>query len=261
MTTIDLHQGDCCDVMQDMPEGVIDLTVTSPPYDHLRAYNQSDWQWGEEQWKPVLEQLYRVTAKKGVVVWIVADATIKASETGTSFRQALYAMECGFNLHDTMIWNKGGFSAVGALKVRYAPVFDYMFVFSKGLPKTFNPIKDRDVKQPGKIVDSGMQRRIDGSQIPRTNKKKRAGTKSQRYNIWEFPPEKNNPLHPAPFPLPLIKDHIISWSNEEDTVFDPFMGSGTTGVAAKKLSRSFIGIELDKKYFDMAEDRIQATEF
>ncbi len=136
-----LH-GDCIEKMKGLEENSIDLTVTSPPYDNLRNYNGS-LDWSEKVWKEAIRLLYKVTKDGGVVVWVVGDATIKGSETGTSFKQALWAIECGFNLHDTMIWNKGTFTAVGSLKTRYAPVFEYMFIFSNGRPKTFNPIKDR----------------------------------------------------------------------------------------------------------------------
>jgi len=256
--TTSLMQGDCLTQMQKMEEGCIDLTVTSPPYDNLRTYNQDDWQWGEAQWKPIIEELYRVTATGGVVVWVVGDATVKGSETGTSFRQALHAIDCGFNLHDTMIWNKGGFSAVGALQTRYAPVFEYMFVWSKGKPKTFNPIKDRPNKHAGEN-NHGSVRQIDGS-VKRKSNNKIISEYGQRFNIWGIGPQRQRGknAHPAPFPESLALDHIISWSNEGDTVLDPFMGSGTTAVAAQRLGRNFIGIELDKEYCDIANERIIA---
>ena len=142
---INLHLGDCLEVMKTFPSGIIDLTVTSPPYDNLRIYNNYSFNFEE-----IAKQLLRVTKDGGVVVWIVGDATINGSETGTSFRQALHFKDIGFNLHDTMIWNKGTFTAVGALSTRYAPVFEYMFVLSKGQPKTFNPIKDRQNKTFGR---------------------------------------------------------------------------------------------------------------
>ena len=138
-----LYLGDCLYVMAGLPDASIALTVTSPPYDNLRTYNGTLDDWTPEKWQAIIRELFRVTKQGGIVVWIVGDATINGSETGTSFRQALYAMDCGFNLHDTMIWNKGKFSAVGALRTRYAPVFEFMFVFSKGTPAVFNPIKDR----------------------------------------------------------------------------------------------------------------------
>lgn len=249
-----LIQGDCLERMKEIPDDSIDLTVTSPPYDNLRTYNGNNEQWGEHVWRAVINDLYRVTAEGGVAVWVVGDATIKGSETGTSFKQALHAMECGFYLHDTMIWNKGGFSAVGSLQTRYAPVFEYMFVWSKRKPKSFNPIKDRPNKYAGKIP-SGTVRNPDGTTKPRSISKI-VPDKSQRFNIWELSPSRLNVQHPAPFPEQIANDHIISWSNEGDSVLDPFMGSGTTGVACRNLNRNFIGIELDGGYFDIAKDRI-----
>ena len=253
---IKLMQGDCLERMKEIPDGSIDLTVTSPPYDNLRTYNGNNALWGQHVWQAVIKDLYRVTADGGVVVWVVGDATIKGSETGTSFKQALHAMECGFRLHDTMIWNKGGFTAVGSLKSRYAPVFEYMFVFSKESPKTFNPIKDRKNKWAG-TKEHGTTRLPDGTKIKRACTNVR-GEYGQRFNIWIQPnPGVKGQIHPAVFPEQLAHDHIISWSNKGDTVFDPFMGSGTTGKIAKQLSRNFIGIELDPDYFAIAEKRIQ----
>ena len=256
MVDIKLMHGDCLEKMKDIPDGSIDLTVTSPPYDNLRSYNGNNKLWGEHVWKAAIKDLYRVTKDGGVVVWIVGDATIKGSETGTSFKQALWAMECGFRLHDTMIWNKGAFTAVGTLRSRYGSVFEYMFVWSKGSVRTFNPIKDRQCKSVGK-VKSGTIRQRDGSTKRMSNEGWIQPAFGQRFNIWDIanPGIAGNP-HPAVFPEALARDHIISWSNEGDTVFDPFMGSGTTGVACVNTNRNFIGIELDEGYFKIAQDRI-----
>ncbi len=256
--TYRLLLGDCRDMMAEIPDATIDITVTSPPYDNLRTYNGNNALWGEHVWRDVIAELYRVTAEGGVVVWVVADATIKGSETGTSFKQALHAMECGFRLHDTMIWNKGGFSAVGALQTRYAPVFEYMFVWSKGKPKAFSPIKDRPNKHAGKNA-SGTVRQADGSMKP-MSKVMKINDYGQRFNVWEVPPHKQTGrcAHPAQFPEHIARDHIISWSTEGDTVLDPFMGSGTTGKMAAQLGRKFIGIEIDTEYFRIAEQRIRA---
>ena len=261
MVPINLMQGDCLERMREIPHNSIDLTVTSPPYDNLRTYNGNNDLWCEDVWKGVIEKLYAKTKPGGVVVWVVGDATIKGSETGTSFRQALWAKECGFNLHDTMIWNKGNFTAVGALKTCYAPVFEYMFIWSKGRPKTFNPIKDRKNKHYG-VTYHQTVRQADGSTKDGHGK----GVKSiseygQRHNIWLMHPEKSNSkrFHPAMFPECLAEDHIKSWSNGGDLVFDPFLGSGTAGVAAKSLGRDFIGIELDPTYFQIAKERIESV--
>lgn len=251
-----LIHGDCLDVMSRLPAGSVDLTVTSPPYDNLRTYNGSLNDWTAEKWQAIIAELYRVTKSGGVVVWVVADATINGGETGTSFRQALHAIDCGFRLHDTMIWNKGTFTAVGALVSRYAPVFEYMFVFSKGQPKSFNPIKDRPNKTFGD-AHHGQARQRDGSMKPLSNPGRLIPEYGQRFNIWRVPnPGKAGIGHPATFPEPLARDHILSWSNPGDVVFDPFLGSGTTGVAAVKCGRNFIGIERDEGYFAICQRRI-----
>ena len=241
--------------MTKMQEESIDLTVTSPPYDNLRTYEGS-LQWHEGIWKQVLEGLYRITKKGGVVVWIVGDATIKGSETGTSFKQALYAKEIGFNLHDTMIWNKGSFTSVGALKTRYAQTWEYMFILTKGKIAKFNPIKDRKNKVSGKI--GGRLRLPNGDMRQMSTHGKERAKYGQRFAIWNQPPCGGNKIkHSAVFPVQLAADHIRSWSNEGDTVLDPFMGSGTTGIACQDLNRQFIGIEKVEKYFDIANERIK----
>lgn len=206
-------------------------------------------------WKSVIEELYTVTKPGGVVVWVVGDATIKGSETGTSFKQALWAMECGFNLHDTMIWMKDTFTIPSP--ARYHQCHEYMFVWSKGKPKTLNLIEDRKNKWAGTKVH-GTSRDIDGTSFRKSNHNKNLVKDfGCRFNVWEQPTEKRNRTnHPAPFPEQLANDHILSWSNEGDTVLDPFMGSGTTGKMAKQLGRNFIGIELDKDYFEIAKKRI-----
>jgi DNA modification methylase len=253
-----LWQGDCLELMKDIPDGSIDLTVTSPPYDNLRSYNGNISQWSFAKFQGIAKELYRVTKQGGVVVWVVGDATINGSETGTSFRQALFFMECGFNLHDTMIWKKQTFTDTGSLKVRYAGVFEYMFVFVKGKLKTFNPIKDRENKSVGK-KKHGVIRQVDGATKPQSSLGKKCGKLGQRFNVWEINTCVSNSErtgHPAQYPEQLASDHIISWSNEGDVVFDPFMGSGTTGKMALLNSRNFIGIELDETYFDIAQKRI-----
>ena len=249
---INLMHGDCLELMKTIPDGSVDLTITSPPYDNLRTYNGNNDQWGEHVWRRVIKELHRVTADGGVVVWVVADATIKGSETGTSFKQALWAMECGFCC-ETMIWEKTGSGCLGSQRF-YGQNFEFMFVFAKGAPKSGSLLRDREnVVKSGMVkVNSGLDN--EGKGRTRVVERKPFG---KRNNIWRFDTQKNS-NHPAPFPLPLSQDHILSWSNEGDTILDPFMGSGTTGVAAKNLNRNFIGIELDEGYFQIAKDRILA---
>jgi len=254
-----LHHGDCLDVLRGMPADSVDLFVTSPPYDNLRTYNGSLTDWTFEKFAAIAGQMTRLLKPGGVIVWIVNDATINGSETGTSFRQALHFKdECGLRLHDTMIWSKGAFSAVGALAVRYAPTFEYMFVLSNGAPQAFNPIKDRKNKSVGREIH-GTIRQADGSTRPVSNRGKVIGEYGQRFAVWEMPAVKARQHHPAPFPENLARDHIASWSDKGMTVCDPFLGGGTTGAAAVKLGRKFIGIEREAKYITIARARIQAA--
>ena len=254
-----LYLGDCLELMRDIPDGSVDLTVTSPPYDNLRTYNGTLNDWTPEKWQAIIRELFRVTKQGGVVVWVVGDATINGSETGTSFRQALYAMDCGFRLHDTMIWAKDG--APYPTPVRYTQAHEYMFVWSKGAPKATNIIADKPNKWAGTNVH-GTDRAADGTTKPMAAIRNATGRTvkqfGSRLNYWLVPTEKQSKRfgHPAMFPEALARDHILSWSNPGDVVFDPFLGSGTTGKMAIIEGRRFIGIEREPKYFDIAHRRI-----
>lgn len=246
--------GDCLPQLKTLPGQSIDLTITSPPYDNLRDYTGFDWNFEE-----IAKELYRVTKEGGVVVWIVADGTANGSETGSSFKQALFFMQCGFRLNDTMIWEKDSFSFPEL--VRYPQVFEYMFIFSKGKPKTFNPIRDRKNKHCGMAIH-GTYRQKDGSTIPRGERwTDNGGIKEYgfRFNVWHIPSVKNNRTgHPAVFPESLVIDHIKTWSNKGDVILDIFLGSGTTALAAIKTERHYIGFEISNEYFKIAQQRIKA---
>lgn len=243
------------ETMSRMPDGFIDLTVTSPPYDGLRDYNGYSF-----PFEDIAKELYRVTKEGGVVVWIVGDATIEGSETGTSFKQALYFKEIGFRLHDTMIYEKNGASKPDS--VRYQSIFEYMFVLSKGQPKTINLIKDKKNRWAGeKSFGKMSSRQKDGSLTQRgvitTN------DFGIRYNIWRYnvgygysSQDDISYKHPAIFPEQLSADHIYTWSNEGETVYDCFGGSGTTAKMAHIQKRNWILSEISKEYCQIAEKRI-----
>ena len=253
---INLYQGDCLEVMAAMENNSIDLTVTSPPYDNLRTYNGNNDQWGEHVWKAVLAELYRITKDVGVFVWVVGDATIKGSETGTSFKQALHAMECGFRLYDTMIWQKPN-TMPRQNGYRYEQSFEYMFVFSKHKPNAITVKKERS-KNAGLRVSRTA--RDNGKDVLKKSDSIIKEFKDSG-NVWDIPVNSGCREHPASFPEKLANDHILSWSNPDDVVFDCFMGSGTTGAAAVKNGRKFIGVELDPDYFSIAQSRINALPF
>ena len=257
-------QSNCIDGMKTLEDEVIDLCVTSPPYDDLRSYNDSS-SWNFDTFKVVAEQLYRVMKVGGVVVWVVGDATVKGSETGSSFRQCIHFMDLGFILHDTMIYEKNG-SPFPARRDgnRYSQVFEYMFVLSKKTkPKTANLLCDKPNRWAGYThFGKGTIRTKDGSLIERNIKP--IPEFSPRNNIWKYNTGKNYSSkddaafeHPAIFPESLAKDHILTWSEENDLILDPFMGSGTTAVACIETNRKYLGFEVDPAYYDVCLRRIE----
>lgn len=244
---ITLINGDSADILKKIKPNAIDLTITSPPYDDLRTYNGYIF-----DFETIAKELYRVTKDGGVVVWVVADKIFKGSASGTSFKQALYFKDIGFNLHDTMIYSS---DKQPNNSNRYENAFEYMFVLSKSAPKTFNPLEDKPNKWAGTTAGGGNARYKDGTQSPYKAFTVRAY--GRRTNIWHYSTGRNKTTkdiyafkHPAMFPEQLALDHILSWSNENDVVLDPFMGSSTTGKMAIKSNRRFIGIELSQEYFD-----------
>ncbi len=248
-----IYQGNCAELLPKLDDNSIDLTVTSPPYDDLREYN--GYVFDLDTFKIIAKELYRVTKKGGVVVWVVGDATKNGSETGTSFRQALYFMECGFNLHDTMIYAKNSYMPM--THNRYEQAFEYMFVFSKGSLKTWNPIKIYS-KTAGTKRYRGGSKQAEATYAERKREERTTvNSQKQHPNIFYYDVGKNEKtIHNAPFPEQLSHDHIISWSNEGDTVLDPFMGSGTTAKMAYETNRQFIGFEISAKYIEIANKRL-----
>lgn len=231
----------CIDTMKRMPDGFVDLTVTSPPYDNLRDYNGYTF-----DFESIAAELYRVTAPNGIVVWVVGDATIKGSETGSSFRQALHFMELGFKLHDTMIYEKNSPAYPAARNGnRYTQIFEYMFVFAKGdVPKRL--ICDKPNKWAGFKDFSGKLK----NPVPDF---------SPRNNIWRYVTSFNGVKHPAPFPEQLVADHIESWSEPNAVIYDPFMGSGTTAKMAMLAGRQWVGSEISTEYCEIINERLAVT--
>lgn len=244
---------DCLATMARLDEETIDLVVTSPPYDNLREYNGYSF-----DFESIARELYRTLKTGGVIVWIINDATVNGSRTGSTFKQALYFMSLGLNLHDVMIWQKPNYAPLFPSIKRYDQSHEYMLIFSKGKISTFNPIKDKPKSEASlKRLQYGITHiKSDGS---RTEAKKidNGNTMSKRTTVWNMPNGQKRGLgHPAVFPESLVHDHIVSWSNPGDLVYDPFMGSGTTGLVAKKLGRECIGSEISQEYVDLANQRI-----
>jgi site-specific DNA-methyltransferase (adenine-specific) len=246
-----------------MDDGFYDMVITSPPYDGIRKYNGFVFDIDK-----LVVELYRTIKIGGVIVWVVNDQVIKGSETGTSFRQALKFMDVGFNLHDTMIYEKNSSSYPASRKSnRYTQIFEYMFVFSKGVPKTSNLICDKPNKWAGHTNWGKNTKRLgDNEQLIEIEKIKPVPEFSPRNNIWRYvngggfaSKDKIAHGHPAIFPEDLVKDHILTWSNEGDLIYDPFMGSGTVAKMSILLNRNYIGSEISKDYVDICLERINIT--
>ena len=256
-----IYNIDCLTGLKQLDDNSVNLTVTSPPYDELRSY-QGTCNWNFDIFKPIAEELYRVTKPGGIVVWVVGDATVNGGETGTSFRQALYFQEIGFKIHDTMIYEKNS-SAFPARKdsKRYTQIFEYMFVFSKGkIRNDITLIADKKNKWAGHINWGNNTQYNKEGELIKTNNIKPVPEFSIRNNIWKYNVGFNDKIvkHPAVFPEQLAEDCILSWSIAGDTVLDPFMGSGTTAKMAMLNNRNYIGFELNEDYYNGILKRLEA---
>jgi site-specific DNA-methyltransferase (adenine-specific) len=253
-----IYNENCLVTMRAMNDSCIDFVLTSPPYDDLREYKGYSF-----DFENVSKELYRVLKGGGVIVWVVGDSTINGSETGTSFKQALFFKEIGFNLHDTMIYYK--INPIPRTHNRYEQYFEYMFVLSKGKPKTFNPIMiDKNYKSDRE--KQGMGRNPNGT-IKYVNNVNDITTKIKG-NVWEYytggfhtTSDKVAYSHPATFPEKLAQDHIMSWSNENDLVYDPFMGSGTTAKMCLLNKRRYIGSEISEEYYKISLERMKSVNY
>lgn len=251
-------KGNCVKVMKNFNSNSIDLTLTSPPYDNLRTYKGFIF-----PFEDIVKELFRITKEGGIVVWVVNDATINGSETGTSFKHALKFMEIGFNLHDTMIFQK--INPIPQIyRKRYNGIFEYMFVFSKGTVKTHNPIKI-ECLHAGLQLNGTTYKNYSKGEQKREKMAKPVKQQKIKGNIWEYvvgkkAEDQEAKGHPAPFPCALARDHIESWTNRGDIVLDPMNGSGTTCKCASQLDRKYIGIDISEEYCDLAKKRIRQYE-
>lgn len=254
-----ITNGDSAVVLSSIKSNSVDLVVTSPPYDELRDYN-NDSVWDFNTFKKIARQLYRVIKDGGVVVWVVGDSVVKGNKSLSSFKQALYFQQIGFNMFDVIIYEKAG--TAPPHKNRYFNAFEYMFVLSKGNPKTINLLEDKPNKWANHSTFGNVTRREqDGTLTPKGRKVvKPFGV---RTNIWRYNNGKGFSTkdkiayeHPAIFPEKLVQDHIISWSNEGDIVLDPFCGSGTVAKVASLLNRKWVGIEISSEYCKIANERL-----
>lgn len=248
---ISLHLQDCIEWLSTIPDESVDMTLTSPPYDNIRNYHGYCF-----DFEKTAKELFRVTKKGGVVIWNVADQTINGGETGTSMKQALYFIECGFKLHDTMIYLKK--NPMPTSGKRYQQAWEYIFCFSKNTPKTFNPIMVEC--KYGNLMANQKYRGPDGERNYKVTKR---NSHSKVKNTFEYviggghtTKDKVAFEHPAIMPEKLAEDQIITWTNPGDLVIDPFAGSGTTAKMCLLNQRKFSGCEISEKYCEIFSERL-----
>ncbi|MBE2255213.1 MAG: site-specific DNA-methyltransferase [Ignavibacteria bacterium] len=246
-----VYNEDCLETMSKMPDNFIDFIITSPPYDDLRNYNGYKF-----EFEKIAKELYRVLKNNGVMVWVVSDKTENGSETGSSFKQALYFKEINFNIHDTMIYYKN--NPMPQTGNRYHQHFEYMFALSKGNPKTFNPIKEK-TKYRGlaNMKNRGVNGSLNYKKVERSLEKKVGNVFFYSIGGGISTKDKIAYNHPAIFPEQLVKDQILTWTNENELVYDPFMGSGTTAKVAEILNRKWIGSEISDEYVSICKQRLK----
>jgi DNA modification methylase len=251
--TYQLYQQDCCEWMQQQPAACIDVVLTSPPYDAIRCYNGYSF-----DFETTAKELVRVLKPGGVIVWNVADATVNGSETGTSMRQALYFMSLGLNLHDTMIYLKRNPMPTNRITRRYHQAWEYIFVFSKGTPKTFNPIMIKTkYKGTARMKYRGVDGKISYQSTPRNDQTKVRNVFEYTIGGGHTTKDKQLFQHPALMPEQLAQDMLSTWADPLDIVYDPFAGAGTTLSAAKQLGLNSIGTEIDANYCSLIHNRMQ----
>lgn len=251
---------DCVLGMRALPDACIPLTVTSPPYDKLRMYDGHALPF--ELFQLVACELYRVTMPRGVIVWVVQDGTDKnGSETGTSFRQREFFKNLGMSAHATMIMK------VNACRFpnnrRYCQQFHYAFVLSKGKPRVINVLRDSANQHPGDVVKHS-HRSKDGKLVTCLMPHKRLAAYGYRGNVWDYKVGNGQTTkdrfafnQTALMPELMAEDHILSWSNPGDLVFDPMCGAATTCKMALLNHRKFLGMEIHQTYWEIACKRME----
>lgn len=256
----EVYCGDCVKLMKLLPDSTIDLVVTSPPYDKIRDYNGSI----HFDLHKTGQEIFRVLKSGGIAVMVIQDQTKNFGKSLTSFKTIIdWCDNIGFKLFETIIYRKNGSEGVWWTK-RFRVDHEYMPIFLKGKkPQYFNkePLKIPS-KHGGKVMTGSGSRKTNGETQKTVTRA--INFKKCRGTIWNYlMAGDKNPLkrkHPAVFPDKIPYDFIQCFCPEEGIVLDPFAGSGSTLVMAKKLRRSFIGFDIVPEYCELARERLK-TEF
>ena len=251
-----IYNMDCLEGMKLIPDNSIDLIVTSPPYDEIRDYKGFSLDLHN-----VGKEISRILKDGGMCVMVIQDQTKDGRKSLTSFKTIVDWCKTELDLWECCIYQRSGVPGNWWSK-RFRVDHEYIPIFIKGKrPQYFN--KEHmmiECKNVGKKF-SGNVRLTNGESLEKNficSDKKCCGT------IINYESERNldnrnkiKKQHPATFPDKLASDFIQCFTKEGMIVLDPFMGSGTVAVMAKKLNRNYIGFEISKEYCDIAEQRLK----
>jgi site-specific DNA-methyltransferase (adenine-specific) len=245
--------------MKEMPDNAVDLMVTSPPYDSIRDYNGYAFDLHETG-----KEVYRILKPGGIGVMVLQDQTHNFGKSLTSFRTILdWCDSIGFKLFECVIYRKYG--PEGAWwRNRFRVDHEYMPIFLKGeRPQYFNkePLKVQS-KHGGRILTGSGSRRTDGGTNPTVTRM--INPTKCRGTIWDYlmagDKDSLKRRHPATFPDQIPMDFISCFCPPGGIVLDPFMGCGSTAVAAVRLDRKFIGFEISSAYCELAKKRLETVQ-
>ena len=235
--------GDCLELMEDIPDGSVDMVLTDPPYGTTAC------KWDSViPFEPMWDELKRITKKSGAIV-MTASQPFTSALIMSNVKMFKYC------------WVFGKSLPVGHGYAKYRPMSNHedVTVFSNGGGKTtYNPQKKPRVA-PRVYTRKSASLSGSSSMVSHDGETRVLGEKNPTTIISFNTSVQKGKVHPTQKPVALMEYLIKTYTNEGETVLDFTMGSGTTGVAAKNLDRSFIGIELDENYFNIAKDRIENT--
>lgn len=249
MTEYTLLQGDCLERMKEIPDGSVDVVLSSPPYNIGKEYESRRPLEEYTAWQThVLQEAVRTLRRGGNLCWQVGNYVDKGRVYPLDCLLFQPLLDLGLTPRNRIIWHFGhGLHC----RNRFSGRHETVLWFSKGEGYYFDLDSVRvPSKYPGKRHYKGPKKgQLSGNPLGKNPS-----------DVWEIGNVKyNHPektAHPCQFPLALAERLVLALCVKGGTVLDPFMGSGTTGVAALRAGRSFLGVELDKGYFDIAQQRI-----
>ena len=258
MSNTQLIHGDCVEKMRELSDNSVDMYFFSPPYDNLRTCYEH-----ELDLEAVGVEIFRTLKEGGVAIMLIQDATKNFKKSGTTFHTiSNWISNTGLKLWECCIYNRRA-TPGSWWTYRFSVDHEYVPIFFKGKrPQYFDKDHMKIPNPSAGVKTKGTVRNAEGELVPIEcvgNDKMCCGTvmhysnaKRERPHDWKLKKQ-----HPATFPEKIAHDFIKAFTTEGMLVVDPFCGSGTTGVQAKRLGRDFIGIDISQEYLDLTKERLE----